>query len=322
MDDNDLYPKQLFHERIEIMGDIASDTEKISNLHIIIQYQLDKPGDIIGYIYGTYEEAQRLDDFFKNNNSYKLRAVNKSFGYEVSSNQVFIESFSKQKGLENSTYKIGKFILNDIRNEKIIEFSERKERQLTFFLAGPANTWGMYWTHSKSYTGDVELDVKGSQIDLNKNLPFEIELIPWYFHDNSHGKKKYDVETFVYAYSLKTNRHCKEYSDDNFIQEGIQTVDKLVSLSSLVTGSRVVWYGYSIVTNNSYLKYYRLTPDVREDFDKDYLSLIVNGIKSREFLSNSYNLLCDKPKIMEVLDRKSTRLNSSHTDISRMPSSA
>lgn len=302
MDDNDLYPKQLFHERIEIMGDIASDTEKISNLHIIIQYQLDKPGDIIGYIYGTYEEAQRLDDFFKNNNSYKLRAVNKSFGYEVSSNQVFIESFSKQKGLENSTYKIGKFILNDIRNEKIIEFSERKERQLTFFLAGPANTWGMYWTHSKSYTGDVELDVKGSQIDLNKNLPFEIELIPWYFHDNSHGKKKYDVETFVYAYSLKTNRHCKEYSDDNFIQEGIQTVDKLVSLSSLVTGSRVVWYGYSIVTNNSYLKYYRLTPDVREDFDKDYLSLIVNGIKSREFLSNSYNLLCDKPKIMEVLN--------------------
>ena len=39
-------------------------------------------------------------------------------------------------------------------------------------------------------------------------------------------------------------------------------------------------------------------------------------------VDNKYLLISDIQNIVPVKDRKSTRLNSSHTDISRMPSSA
>ena len=40
------------------------------------------------------------------------------------------------------------------------------------------------------------------------------------------------------------------------------------------------------------------------------------------FYSDVFFPYCEKHGIKQILDRKSTRLNSSHTDISRMPSSA
>ena len=48
--------------------------------------------------------------------------------------------------------------------------------------------------------------------------------------------------------------------------------------------------------------------------------VLINGKKVLMFGSNSYLGLTNHPKIKE--DRKSTRLNSSHTRPSRMPSSA
>ena len=40
------------------------------------------------------------------------------------------------------------------------------------------------------------------------------------------------------------------------------------------------------------------------------------------FLYSVNKLADESPKYIIIIDRKSTRLNSSHTDISRMPSSA
>ena len=49
--------------------------------------------------------------------------------------------------------------------------------------------------------------------------------------------------------------------------------------------------------------------------------LLQEGHTVRDFGTHS-EASCDYPDFIRPVDRKSTRLNSSHTDISRMPSSA
>ena len=46
------------------------------------------------------------------------------------------------------------------------------------------------------------------------------------------------------------------------------------------------------------------------------------GPTGKWYIENSLTTLNEKDPVGELKDRKSTRLNSSHTDISRMPSSA
>ena len=66
-----------------------------------------------------------------------------------------------------------------------------------------------------------------------------------------------------------------------------------------------------------------------ENIDAEKIEVIYNGVDLSKFKKSKDELVLKKsvgiPKdarVVGMVDRKSTRLNSSHTDISRMPSSA
>ena len=69
-----------------------------------------------------------------------------------------------------------------------------------------------------------------------------------------------------------------------------------------------------------------LRPDyilVNSDMDKDAAGYLEGlGVTIIKVAPENVEELCDKIEKIGLIDRKSTRLNSSHTDISRMPSSA
>ena len=80
--------------------------------------------------------------------------------------------------------------------------------------------------------------------------------------------------------------------------------------------------GFKIINNDAYLNGYKL-----EDLAKKYTTplYLVDEFSVREAIRDYQKYFRGqnfKSTIASLTDRKSTRLNSSHTDISRMPSSA
>ena len=80
----------------------------------------------------------------------------------------------------------------------------------------------------------------------------------------------------------------------------------------------------NINTINKYreiYKYNKKNPEDKQFAEEYYSELSVYKIAAKGILE-SYKKLPNTKEILSSLDRKSTRLNSSHLDVSRMPSSA
>ena len=138
------------------------------------------------------------------------------------------------------------------------------------------------------------------------------------YTDSIEAKDRFEVYTRVRAeggtlISIRTDKHAMlslSYWDEHL--SSVKEHDKIILATNL---SAMLGAGLPISRALSVAERQARNPKM-----KSVLSRVRNDISKG---GTFYEALSKFPKVFsKLLDRKSTRLNSSHTDISRMPSSA
>ena len=148
------------------------------------------------------------------------------------------------------------------------------------------------------------------------------------------GRKKI-TKTKLVGFSINVTKDGKHWNGNMSLRYNNNFLDKnpiRYNFSNVFTHARNDWYDYYRYTN-AYNKHRSW-----KDLNCNSRNIGINGIRAsivdKIIEINRQNSIKIAPSVVsnnlynwktvenEVLDRKSTRLNSSHTDISRMPSSA
>jgi hypothetical protein len=248
----EIFPKQSFTERFEFLGSLCQGDKSADGLHIVLQYSLIKEGEITGSVVGTtetYKELSKVSDL--PGPTLRMRSQDREhWNTRIWSDNVLWGRVTNKPfyGSEMS-YKVADLHFHDLTIEKDIQFNELKERHISFFLTGPKTLWGVYEWFETSFTGEEKSEVKYSQIELNEQFPFEIEVKPWYFYDKTLPPDKFRLKTKVFVLHFKTEKPIKELSNEDFISEEIAIVEDLIQLVSFLSRRWITWYSYELQTN-------------------------------------------------------------------------
>lgn len=300
MDDLDIgeeiFPRRLFYKRKELMGTLSKGEESITNLHVILQYPLDKPGVIKGKVLGTQKTASQIYTLSDIPGPYMQLTAKSRFespyAFKFKSDKVLCKMVTVRSEPEGTQYYVADLVFDEITEREVFDVSFHKDphiaqdmpnRYLTFYLAGPTILWGIYWEREVSFTGNSKVEVHESRLDLSQDLPYEVSILPWYFTDQTDDPSKYSLQSSTYALTLKTTKNQAEYSDQEFLQSGQTLADDLTAIASIGSCGWVVWFGYSLRSTDSLLTYRRITREPGAE-QVTWESLPINSKRNREFL--------------------------------------
>lgn len=290
---SELLPKKLFSEKLEFIGSISKNGKTVDGLHFVVQYSKIKNTGIIGNIIGTthnYYDLKKiayLPGLYCELN-FETNGTRRQY---IKSKKVLIESLHGKPAESNEL----KYIIADLKFEDITDITELKgnngsERNLTFFLNGPTKIWEIRYARGAFFDGSVKMDVYNSKLDLGLDLPYEIEVMPWYFYDKVQEPNEYETTTNIYALNLRTKKSIKELSDANFVKSGEKIVEDILLLISFLSRSWVVWYRHTLVTKDVVRIYTKESRKCSSREPQDLDRLIQHG-KTREFLKLAVNSL-------------------------------
>ncbi len=289
-----IYPKKPFKETLNFHGKLIYNDGSIDDIHIIIQYSLLKGEAIEGKIIGTSKTFSELQKNFDSKIfDYELYAeIEGSYLKKVISKKVSITRLSDT--YRSGKYKdeiriIGDIQLNDITIVHEYQISESKknsqsdERNIVYLLSGSRRIWQIFEREDYHSDGNVEIEVYKPDIVLDKELPFEIQIRPYYLYDkddeNLHGTLSVNVLSVIF----KTNTTLENLSDDEFISLTKSIVQDLTTLASFISKSRITWYRYNLKTQTGAVSFNRRTVECK-DGESYSLENPINLSQLKEFL--------------------------------------
>jgi len=283
------FPKKPFFERLEFIGKLSKQNQVADKIQLVLQYPLIKQGEIIGKAFGTKETLERIlsvalvaQPFWTLNSEEHGQSQT-----TVYSDKVLLSTAGRQvwptQYDEHITSMIGDLRFLDLTVITRLASGESRDRHLTFFLAGPRDLWYVNQIRELSFTGEARMKVEDPKIDLEQNLPFEIEVLPHYFHEEGPEPEGHELTANVLALHFKTAKSRKELTDDGFVELATGLASDLCVLVSLLSRSWVTWYRYQLETNDHIKSHVRETRKCNTE-RLDWRETLIEPHRSREFL--------------------------------------
>lgn len=292
----DLLPKQSFFARHEFEGNLSKRDEVADKLHVVVQYSLIKEGEIVGKVLGTGKTFKKLGRLLNLPGPY-LKLTSEKIEH------ITTDIFSDKVLLRKTTHRVWPpgygermiSIVSDLifENITITEHygtSDSLERHLTFFLAGPRRLWQVHEDRKLSFTGEIKSKVQNSKIELNADLPFEIEVVPSYFYDKTLAPDNHELTTKVLVLHLKTKESVEQFSNEDFVNSGKSLADDLTLLVSFLSRHWVTWYRYELQTSDILETYVRRTRECSTN-ELGWDDTLVEWREAREFLKVGFRNL-------------------------------
>ncbi len=256
----EIFPKQPFVKRLEFVGSLQQGDISADGLHIVLQYPQIKDGDISGAILGTTDTFKVLSKVYNISGS-TLRMHSEEiqdWDTRISSESVVRGTIRNNQfyGSEMS-YKVADLRFLDLTIEVKLQQTDFNERHLSFFLSGPRTLWTVYEIGEKSFTGEEKVEAKNSLIELNEKFPFEIEVRPWYFYDETPPPESFRLKTKVLVLNFKTLSPISALSNQEFIKSATAVAEDLILLVSFLSRRWVSWYRYELHTSELLLTHVR-----------------------------------------------------------------
>ena len=290
---DDFYPKKPFYKRHEFVGTLSKGDKSATDLQIVLQYSLIKEGEIFAKVIGNTDTYQRIKSILKSPNpSLTLSTKSPELQRIVfTSEDVILGTFyDKPDYGTDMSFKVADLRLWDLTVRHRINLDEKKERHLTFFLAGPRDLWTTFESRGRSLNGEEKVEVQNSQVELNEHFPFEIETRSWYFYDTTPTDEHFDLKTNIQVLSFKTIIPRTELGDDEFINSATSIADDLTLLISLISRRWVVWFRYELQTPEEIRSFIRYTRECTSKRVKPYDS-VVEFHQSRNFIRTAFTEL-------------------------------
>lgn len=261
--------RKLFSQRLEFIGTISSDALSVDQLQIAISYSLVNQGNVTGRIYGTKDIARKIEQFYEYK-STELRLEGEHFNQKIYSDSLILNRIllgsatpSSRTGGELHSV-IAEIELWNLKIENRYEADDRTTRSISFLLNGPKQVWQVFQWRIHGLQGEVENDIRNSEIDLE--VEPTVKILPRYFYDHLDDEEKVDISTNVYSLAIETKKSEDEFSEMDFLEYSRELVDDLTMLASFLTKHWVVWYGYYFDRNYGYdffIRNSRPTHDVK-----------------------------------------------------------
>jgi hypothetical protein len=261
----DIFPKNPFFERREFKGSLSRQQQTADGLQFVVQYPLTKEGEIQGKVLGDRNTFKKIEHLTSVPGPFwTLRSQkHEDLGWEMHSDEVLVPVIYGQGWpsdyAEGMTAVVADLRLEDVFMTEHLRGSATQDRHLTFFLAGPREMWGLQQLRVPSFTGEVKIDVRNAEIQLDESLPFDVEVCPIYFYDETSTADNYQLTTDVLTLHLKTNKSPKELSTNDFISLSKELADDLTLLVSFLSRGWVSWFRYQLVTSENTKNYIRKT---------------------------------------------------------------
>lgn len=283
------FPKKPFFERIEFIGKLSKQARFADRIQLILQYPLIKQGEIIGKGFGTKEMLERILSVAPSPEPFWTLSSegHSQFQIEVQSDKVLLSTAGRQVSPteydDQITSMICSIYLLDLTVTRRLTPSEMRDRHLTFFLAGPRELWYVNQLREVSFTGEARTKVTNSKIELAEDFPFEIEVLPYYFHDEGSEPDKHELMANILALHFKTVKSRTELPDDGFVELATELARDLCVLVSFLSRSWVTWYRYQLVTNDHMKDYIRETRKCNME-GLGWREALIEPHRSREFI--------------------------------------
>jgi len=283
------FPKRPFFERLEFISRLSKQGQIADKVHLVVQYPLIKQGEILGKAFGSKKTSERLLAVAAVPEPlWTLSSEKPNQGEaEVCSNRVLLGTVSQQVWTtqydEHITSMVGDLRFLDLTVNRRLAPSETHNRHLTFFLSGPRELWSVNQIREVSFTGEAKTKVINSKIELDEDFPFEIEVLPYYFHDEGPDPDKHELTANVLALHFKTAKSRKELPDDGFAELATRLARDLCVLVSLLSRSWVTWYRYQLVTNDHIKDYVREARKCTRE-KLGWQGTLIGPHRSRDFL--------------------------------------
>ena len=287
-----------FYRRIDIVASLSNGSQQVDGLRVKIEYPEHKPGKITASVLGIAEDSTRLEKLYAMDDStLTMQGLSAQFPndetFQVKSSSVEIMEVSSFTGSKSAHHTVALLLLGDLEIQYMVWDREKatadtdstsdEKRFLSFFLAGPESVWGMHWIDGDSYTGNRQIEVMDSLVELSGDRPFEVHCVPWFFYDKLDAEGNSRVETNVIALRFSTSKSIVEYSGQEFMQEGRLMATDLTQAASLMARQWIVWYSYRLRFQDRVTCFYRRTrpPGV---FPYDPSVALVGPRHARSFL--------------------------------------
>lgn len=296
-----------FYRKIDLVASLSNGSQQVHGLRIKVEYPEHKPGRITATVVGVAEDSTRLKMLYaKDGAALTMLGFGAQFpddkSFQVKSSSVQIAEVSTYNGDKSIHHTVAELQLNDLEVEyKIWDQSKATQntdtapegkRYLTFFLAGPESVWGIFWFDDRSYTGNRQIDVRDSHLELSGEWSFDVHCQPWYFYDKLRADGDSTIETNVIALRYSTSKSVEEYSDQEFLREGQLMATDLTHAASLMARQWVVWYSYKLRFQDRITSLYRSTRQPGKiPYDLD--AALVSTRYSRRFLDQLVSGLRD-----------------------------
>lgn len=282
----DVLPKQPFFARHEFVGKLSKGDEVVNKLHVIVQYSLIKEGEITGKVLGSAKVCERLRRIAELSDPFvKLTCEEpEHITTKISSEKTLLRKIRHRPAYTNEmTYVVADLNFEDVTITKRIGPLDSPDRHLTFFLSGPRTLWSIRETREFSFTGETRNKVYNSRIELNEDFPFEVEVLPWYFHERTPAPNNHELRANVLAMHLKTKASLDRLANKDFVNLGRALADDLTLLVSFLSRRWVAWYQYELVTNDTMETYVRKTRKC-STARLDWSDTFIAPEQSRDFL--------------------------------------
>jgi len=289
----EIFPKQPFTERLEFVGSITQGEKIAEGLHFVLQFTKIKEGLITGCILGTQATFREISKVsaLPGPTLQMCSQERTPMDMKVTSDKVYWERVTNiSSHSPEMLFKVADLDFHNITIKRPLSQDDIKERHLTFFLCGPKTMWTVFEMREQSFTGDETIEVLDTHITLDESLPFEIEIVPHYFYDQTPPPDGYQLKTKVLALHFRTTKTVAELTDEEFTTQAISITEDLTLLVSFISRRWVTWYSYEFQSNKMLLTYVRQARECPSDSIGHYRSVIPLH-QAREFLKLAFTNL-------------------------------
>lgn len=299
----EIYPRRLFYERDELKGTLSKGTESIEGLQVILQYALNKPGEIVGKVLGTQETTERisaLSDLPGPYMSFRAKSRFESpYAYKFKSNKVWCKLLTHRSEPQDASYYAADLAFEEIKTEELFDPSfpflnnhiakDMPRRYISLYLAGPNILWKTHSTIKSSCSGNTRVEADVCELTPSNQSLFFARVVPWFFSDPCDDPFNYNLQTNIDALFLEPKAD-EVPLDDAFVSLGQSLAEDLTTVASIGSRSWVVWYGYSLRDGDSVVTYRRTTRKPGSSVHS-WNSVPVDRNRCSEFLITSLNEL-------------------------------
>ncbi len=292
-----LLPKKPFYVQHEFQASLSKDDLTVPGLQVVIEYPEHRPSKIKGSVLGSQSEFDKLCTLMDKPGPYCTldSTPYKDSQEKIKSSKVLIRNVRSKSWPQEYASQMAD-IVGELELDEITVTHNRSEekmskRQVVFALAGATTFWPCFYSTTYSFTGEVDIDVRGKSLDVGNLFEGSVEIRPWFFHSTlTNEGREVQARDLAYALVLESTQSTEELSDDELFDIVQQLADDLTLLASFVSRKRIRWFNYKFSGTNCIISYTRSTDDYYADtvYRED---MLVQRSQARDFLRTTIHRL-------------------------------